>query len=870
MRALVVEDHPELRQILTEAAAARGHAVSACADAEAAWAAAQEQPFELVLLDIGLPGVDGLELCRRLRGLPSGDRAAVLVLTGSLDPDDLERIAAAGADDYLAKPFAAEHLALRLAFAERRLARAAVEDRVERQARELALLDRVRTALAGELETGAVLRVVVEAVADAFGYTQVSLYLRDAAGADELVLQHQVGYDRVIARIPFTAGIAGRVARSGEPVLLPDVAAAPEFLGAIEGITSEVCVPLWDAGRVAGILNVERTGGAPLGEDDLRLLVKVAEGTGIALGRARLYAEARSSEARYRALIEQIPAVTYVEVVADGGPNLPYVSPQVATILGYAPDAYAAAYADWSDFVHPDDRATTVAADAHAEATGEPFRAEYRHRTHDGRWVWVHEEAVQLPGEAGAPQVWQGVMFDVTARKTLEERLAHEATHDPLTGLPNRALFTDRLAHAVAWAGRRGSSLAVLFIDLDDFKVVNDTLGHDAGDRLLVAVAGRIRGCLRPIDIAARLGGDEFAVLLEGAAAEEAGAVAARIAARVAAPLPLAGREMAVAASVGVALSREGQERPEELLRQADAAMYAAKRAGKGCHVVFAPGMDAAAWVRLDLEAELRGATARDELVLHYQPVLSLATDGVAAMEALVRWRHPTRGLLGPAEFVPLAEETGQIVALGRWLLEVACRQGLAWQDRYPLDPPLVVSVNLAARQLRDPGLVADIVAALDGSGLAPDGLQLELTEGALVEDVEAAAAVLEQVRALGVRVALDDFGSGYSGLGYLRRMPVDVLKLDRALVAGLGGGQADEAVARSVIELGRALGMAVTAEGVETATQLARARALGCARAQGFHIAPPLPVEEASAFLAARSGLEAGRRPRRPAALAS
>jgi len=449
-------------------------------------------------------------------------------------------------------------------------------------------------------------------------------------------------------------------------------------------------------------------------------------------------------------------------------------------------------------------------------------------------------------------------MLDITERKALEGRLAHQATHDALTGLPNRALLLDRLDWALARARRDGLSCAVLFVDLDRFKDVNDTLGHDAGDRLLVTVAARLRDSLRDNDTLARLGGDEFAVLLEGTDAGEATQAATRILAALALPLALDGHLFRLTASIGIAPGYADHARPEEVLRDADIALYRAKDAGRAGYALFDPAMQAQLVARLDLERDLRHALERDEFVLHYQPLVAVPDGRIVGVEALVRWRHPSRGLLGPGAFIPLAEETDLIVPLGRWVLEEACRQLRAWHETSAGASALTISVNVAAGQLRSSALLVDVARALATTGLPPGCLQLEITESAAMADAAATIVVLQELKDLGVRLALDDFGTGYSSLAYLKRFPVDALKIDRAFVDGLGEtaahGLEDEAIVEVVLGVARALKLEVTAEGVETAAQLTRLRALGCAMAQGYLFARPLPAAELGVLL--RSGM--------------
>ena len=432
------------------------------------------------------------------------------------------------------------------------------------------------------------------------------------------------------------------------------------------------------------------------------------------------------------------------------------------------------------------------------------------------------------------------------------EQLTRQAFRDPLTNLPNRALFMDRLTHGLTRAQRRHEHLAVLFLDLDRFKVVNDTLGHTVGDQLLVEVSRRLTSALRPGDTVARLGGDEFGILLEDVAdAETAEAVALRVEESLGTPYRFEGREVFVTASIGIALSSAKLGLPEEILRDADLAMYHAKAKGKARHEVFDGSMSAPALDRMDLEMDLRSAISRHEFRLHYQPILRLDTGKITEVEALIRWQHEKRGLLQPDEFIGLTEETGLIVPIGQWVLSEACKQARVWQVEYPTTPPLVMSVNLSAKQFQNPKLVEEITQALDESGLAASCLKLEITESTVMQDAPVTLTKLNELKELGVRLAIDDFGTGYSSLGYLKRFPVDTLKIDRSFVKGLSPNGGDNAIVRAVVTVAKSLNMDVTAEGVETEAQLAELRALGCDRWQGFLFARPVSPERVAPLLA-------------------
>ncbi|MGZ4631020.1 MAG: putative bifunctional diguanylate cyclase/phosphodiesterase [Actinomycetes bacterium] len=467
----------------------------------------------------------------------------------------------------------------------------------------------------------------------------------------------------------------------------------------------------------------------------------------------------------------------------------------------------------------------------------------------------LHRDGHRFPAELTVWESWargerrfNSFIRDITERKRLESELTHRALHDSLTGLSNRTLFGDRLEHALQ--RRATGHVAVLFLDLDDFKTVNDSLGHSVGDQLLVAVATRFAAVLRPSDTLARLAGDEFALLAEDiSGVSDAEDIAARLLATLREPFVVAGRETFTHASIGIALHDSADSDAEGLLRNADVAMYTAKRSSKSGYAVFEQQMHDAAVQRLELKADLERALQRDELRVHYQPFIELSSGEVIGFEALVRWQHPQRGLLLPLTFIPLAEETGFVRAIDRWVLAEAARQSAWWQADRPGSLPLTMSVNISARGLQDPSFVDDVADVLARTGLLPSTLVLEVTESALTEDVEAAAERLQQLRALGVRIAIDDFGTGYSSLSHLARFPIDTFKIDKSFVDSIVTDP-ESPMAQAIVEIGRTLRLQTVAEGVESPAQLERLRSLGCHVAQGFLFAEPLPPEEATALL--------------------
>jgi diguanylate cyclase (GGDEF)-like protein/PAS domain S-box-containing protein len=554
----------------------------------------------------------------------------------------------------------------------------------------------------------------------------------------------------------------------------------------------------------------------------------------------RLSAEqaARESEARFRSLVQNSSDII---AVVDPDSTIRYLTPSVERLLGHRPEALLGRRL--ADLLHGEDqaRAAGVLADTLAHPAA-PAPVEWRLRRREGEWFFVEVTVTNLVEDPNIGGLVLNIR-DIQERKALESQLTHQAFHDPLTKLANRALLADRVAHAQARSQRDGRPCAVLLLDLDDFKAINDTLGHVAGDEVLIEVARRLHACIRAGDTAARLGGDEFALLLEDTPdAARAMEVAERIAVALKDPVMLGGTEAFLSASTGIAIGVPSD--PEgELLRNADVALYHAKEKGKGRCEVFEPSMRAAVMDRLQLGVDLHRALAGSEFVLFYQPIVDLQSGQIVGAEALLRWRHSERGILSPAEFIPLAEETGQIVPIGRWVLEEACRRGRIFSDGRKT--PLHMSVNLSARQLQEMDLEDQVVGALRAGGLDPQNLVLEVTESLIMLEPRKMIARLRGLKDLGVRLAIDDFGTGYSSLAYLQNLPVDILKMDRSFIhetaaAGLSP------LARGIVDLGRAMRLVMVAEGIERREQAEALRRVGCELGQGFHLARPM---DAAAF---------------------
>ncbi len=557
----------------------------------------------------------------------------------------------------------------------------------------------------------------------------------------------------------------------------------------------------------------------------------------------------RSSEARYRQLVEQIPAVVYTETLNDDS-TIDYMSPFVEELLGDPPEDFVADRSLWTRRMHPDDRIRVRHLSDQADASGQQYVAEYRMITRDGRVVWVHDVAAPVLDEDGNLTSWQGVVRDITSRKTVEDELRTLAHHDTLTGLPNRAFLDEHLAEVLATSVP--GTVGVLFIDLDRFKLVNDAYGHIAGDSLLTAMALGLTTELGDAGTISRFGGDEFVAVLPRTSMAGATAIAERLIATLRKPVPIAGREVIVSGCIGVAMNDSGSVSAADAIREASLAIRVAKGGGRDRIAHFTPGLDRAG-ERLTLIADLRQALDRQEFCLHYQPVVDLASGAVVTVEALLRWQHPERGLVVPGDFIPLAEETGLIVPIGDWVVEEVCRQLRKWDDEPDLTSPPEINVNVAARQLRDPAFPGRVAQTLADRNIAPDRLCLEISERTGPDDLLASSAVLDAFHALGIRLSLDDFGAGTSSLAHLRALRATDLKLDHVFIQRLPDDGVDRTIVSGIAALAHAIGMVVTAEGVETEEQIQAARAAGCDRIQGHLIAAAMPPDDLARWLQAR-----------------
>ena len=583
------------------------------------------------------------------------------------------------------------------------------------------------------------------------------------------------------------------------------------------------------------------------------LVVTLRDQTELEAGRAARF----EAEAKYRALVEHIPAVVYLDPVDEDSESI-YVSPQVVELLGISQDGWLTDPYAWRHHVHPDDIDRAWDEYRHAYNAHEPLNHEYRMLHENGSVLWVLEQAYPIDDEAGEPWLIQGVIFDITERKRAEEQVAFLAYHDKLTGLPNRALFEEMLETALARAHRHDLGVGVLYLDLDNFKLVNDSLGHHAGDELLTQLAERLRGCTRETDMVARQGGDEFLLLLADlergmgpVSGTEAGvlvaeSVSTRVQEALREPFDLGGVEFFASASIGVSLYPQDAADATSLLRNADTAMYQSKKSDPGGYVVYASGADDAV-ERLSLTTRLRRAVEHQHWVLHWQPVVDLAEATVSGVEALIRWREPNGGLVPPGEFIPIAEELGLIEAIGDWVIDEVARQRKAWEAE-GID--LRVGFNLSPRQLWSGRLTEKVMEKLSSAGVDPHDVVLEITESTAMADPDRTQRVLSELHAWGLTLAIDDFGTGYSSLARLKHLPVDILKIDRTFIHEVDRDVDSGRMVEAMVQLAHGLGMIPLAEWIETAEELAFLREAGCTLGQGFYFARPVPADEIPALL--------------------
>jgi diguanylate cyclase (GGDEF)-like protein/PAS domain S-box-containing protein len=654
-------------------------------------------------------------------------------------------------------------------------------------------------------------------------------------------------------------GLAGEVMRSREPLWIPHLARDPRAhwtdLADQTGWNSALLAPVFWRRRVVGVLDFNAAQISAPDEQLLDLLQALGAQIGHFYSRAVMLDRLRESEERYATLVE-LAAIGISHVDVDG--RFVHVNRQLCEMLGYTRDELLALSV--RDISHPDDRHSTDKQRAQLHA-GEidSFKAEKRYVRKDGTPVWVHLTVRAKRGSDGRRVHDISIVEDITERREAQSRVEYLATHDEMTGLANRTLFSELLARAVARERRHRRKFAVLFLDLDRFKIVNDSLGHDGGDKLLKVVASRLGAGVRSSDVMARFGGDEFVLLAHEIPDRQTAAIVARhLLSLILKPVAIGEQQCRVTASIGIAVYPDDAADATTLLKRADMALYRAKEEGKNTFQFYSPDLGARSEERMRIETCLRDAVARNELSLHYQAKVDMKTGAIRGVEALLRWTHPELGSVSPTQFIPVAEECGLIVPLGQWAMTTACAQSVAWL-REGL-PPICMAVNLSPRQFLDPNLVAVVADVLARTGIQPHLLELEITESVMSHDMDAALAKLTAIRTLGVRLAIDDFGTGYSSLAQLKRFPIDVLKIDRSFIKGIPSDKEDIAITEAILALAGSLGVRIVAEGVETREQQAFLEQHDCDEMQGFYFSRPVPPDDFARLLRTQSTGSAGR----------
>jgi diguanylate cyclase (GGDEF)-like protein/PAS domain S-box-containing protein len=828
----------------------------------------------LMLLDMNMPDISGMDVLRKLS--EQGHNIPVILITAEGSEEVAVDAFRLGVQDYLTKPVEVEKLRTAitkaLASGQYQKDRTILTSHLKEKVSWLTTLNRIGRTLTSTLDVDEVLRRIVEAGVQLTeaeeGFLAMidersgQLYLRAAKNIDERRVRTM--------HLPVSDSLLGTVISTGRPYRNLQTKDEPRLKVSTGYLVHSLLhVPILSKGKVLGVFSVDnQINRRPFSEMDETLLTSLADYASVALENAALYRSAqqeittrkqveealRESEERY---------ALAVQGANDGiwdwnlNTNKLYFSPRWKSMLGYSDDEITDSPKEWFTRVHPEDiERLRLDISAHIKGVTQNFENEHRVLHRDGSFRWMLSRGMAVRDEENIAYRLAGSLTDITDRKYSEEKLLHNAFYDGLTNLPNRALFMDRLRYSVARAKRFEEYIfAVLFLDLDRFKNVNDSLGHQSGDKLLVAIAERLSKGLRSTDTVARLGGDEFVVLLEDlVGAIDATRLADWIQDQLKNPFNIDGHEVFITTSIGIVLSSNGSryDRPEDLLRDADIAMYSAKGTGKAHYEIFDPTMRARILERLELEAELRRAIDNNELRVYYQPIVSLKNGRLHGFEALVRWEHPERGTLSPGRFIPLAEETGLIIPLDRWVMFEACRQLRQWQLQMPNFSELTVSINLSGKQVMQPGLVDKVKQVLEDTGLEPRFLKLEMTENDIMENNDLTRSIFSQLQALGVQVEIDDFGVGYSSLNYLSQFPVNALKIDQSFVAQMTNDTNQLKIVQAIVMLTERLGVGVIAEGMETQKQMETLKKLGCQYGQGNLISEPTDSQHIFAMLTA------------------
>lgn len=867
----IVDDNRQISDFLSrKLLPSLGYETITSYDGNSALKFLRNKQISLMLLDLQLPDMTGIDVLQNLHR--EGRSVPTILMTAHGSEQVIIEALRLGVYDYLSKPIDEDLLkyTIERILRETHLQREKnqLTSRLKKQIALHSILAQVGKSVTSTLELDEVLKRIVEAAvhlakADEgflalMDNTSNQLYLRAVKNIDE---------DRSkTIRLPVQDTLIGSVLKSGKPALLnqtPDDQSIRVSTGYL--VRGVLHVPLIAKGQKLGVLSiVNRTNQFPFTEKDEALLTSLADYAAIAIENANLYEKSRIEISERKRVEEALRETEERYALAVRGANdglwdwdlktnQIYYSPRWKSILGYGEAEISDSLNEWFSRVHPEDiERLKLDLTAHFNRSTAHFENEHRVLHKDGTYRWILSRGLAVWDHAQVATRIAGSQSDITDRKYAEEKLLHDAFYDKLTGLPNRALFMDHLNLAVERAKRREDySFAVLFMDLDRFKDINDRFGHMIGDQLLVAVSKILEKRMRSTDTVARFGGDEFVILLEDIGnSESANQIAEWLQKELNSPFRISEYEAYVSASIGIVLSKTGYTRAEDVLRDADIAMYMAKANGKARHEIFSTPMRENIMNRLELETDLRQALEKKQLSVHYQLIVSLENGDMVGLESLVRWNHPIRGLISPGEFIPMAEETGLIIALDRWVMLEACSQLREWQQEIPSLSNLKVSVNLSGKNLVQPDLVDYIENVLDETGLAGDNLILEITETNLLENSEMIKTVFQRLKHLGVQIQIDDFGIGYSSLSYLSNFPINALKIDRSFVSKIIEDSNNLKIVQAIIMLSQRLGVGVIAEGLETEDQLSQLRTLGCEFGQGYLVSKPIASQDTHSLL--------------------
>jgi diguanylate cyclase (GGDEF)-like protein/PAS domain S-box-containing protein len=870
---LVVDDNRQINDFLSQTMLpGLGYDVAIARDANSAIKVIKQHngKLDLMLLDLQLPDLTGLDLLRRLS--EDGYHIPTILMTGHGSEQVAAEAFRLGVHDYLSKPLDESLLteAITRSLAESRLQRekAILNSQLAEQVAWLTSLSKVGQTVTSTLELGEVLVRIVEAGVSLTNAEEGFLALLDKdTGLLYLRAVKNMDEDSIkTLRIPITDTLVGQVIQSKRPLRAMEPSLqAPLKVSTGYLVHSLMYVPILSKGKPLGVLSVNnRKNNVPFKEKDEEVLNSLAAYAAVALENADLYQQAKNeiTERQKAELALRESEERYALAVRAANDGLwdwnlkkgqIYYSPRWKQMLGYAEEEISDNPNEWFNRVHPDDiTQLRTNISAHVKGLSAHFECEYRIQHSSGAYRWMLSRGMAVIGSDKTAIRLAGSQTDITLRKQAETKLLHDAFHDSLTELPNRALFIDRLKHVIERSKRDNSNIyAVLFLDLDRFKDVNDSLGHLTGDQLLVATAHLLKSILRPMDTVARLGGDEFVILLEDIRdVSDVTRVADRIQKKLMQAALLPNHTIFMSASMGIVLSTTGYTRPEDILRDADTAMYRAKENGRLRYEIFDSAMREQIMLRLEIESALRQAIEKEELDVFYQPVVDVRLGRIVWFEALVRWQHPTRGLLLPNEFVPLADETGLIIKLDRLVMRKAAAQLVKWQEQFNSNPPIGVSVNISGKHINQIDFVDYITKTLSETGLSPSSLNLEITENAVMGNYEIILDVLDKLNEHGIQVQIDDFGVGYSSLNYLSHYAIKVLKIDRSFTSKILKDPNYMKIVQAIIKLTHGLGLTVVAEGVETKEQLTQLSKLDCEYIQGKLISMPADIQKIASLL--------------------